>query len=161
MITKIRLFLKKTDLLLYAFEIFLGIILCTHFILGFTPTGSMEPTIKTCGFYLCTKRFDRDALDRGDIILFKGEDGKLIVKRVIGLPGETVAFFADVVWIDGVYLDERAYLPEGTPTRSAVPSFVVPEGCYFVLGDNRTVSVDSRIWADPYVSPETIKGKVI
>jgi signal peptidase I len=125
------------------------------------PTGSMEKTImpndKVIGWRLFTN------IKRGDIVIFpalkySGEDC-LYVKRVIGLPGETVEVHDGAVYINGEKLEED-YLPE-VIARDSGP-YEVPEGCYFLLGDNRNYSGDAREWTiNKYVSKKDIKAKVL
>jgi signal peptidase I len=140
------------------------------------PSGSMEPTLMGEG------RRDRVVVNRlaykwgdparGDIIVFEvpegepsiqvdGQEVKDLIKRVIGLPGETVELRDGDVYIDGEKLDEP-YLPDGTVTNAADPSratFVVPEDCVFVMGDNRSASRDARYWQHPCVPEGDIVGK--
>ena len=90
-----------------------------------------------------------------------GQQVKDLIKRVIGLPGETVELRDGKVFIDGEELDEP-YLPEGTRTDPADPSrdtFVVPDDCVFVMGDNRGASRDARYWQHPCVPEGDIVGK--
>lgn len=98
--------------------------------------------------------------ERGDIIFFKYPDDEeeIYVKRIIGLPGETVDIIDGKVYIDGALepLDEP-YLYE--EMLGSFGPYKVPEGEYFMLGDNRNVSVDSRFWDDKYVSRDQILGK--
>ena len=98
---------------------------------------------------------------RGDIVYVKNAstEEKLYVKRIIGMPGETVSFKDGYVYIDGQKLDEP-YIQEDVETNCD-KTFHVPEGCYLVLGDNRENSRDSRYWDDPYVKESDIKGKII
>lgn len=125
------------------------------------PTGSMEKTImiddKIIGnrlSYLFTSP------KRGDIVIFEFPDNPAedYVKRVIGLPGETISFDQGKVFVDGVELKE-SYIG-GVETLSDTKEFVIPQDHYFMLGDNRLDSKDSRFWEDPYVSKDAIKGKV-
>jgi signal peptidase I len=127
------------------------------------PSGSMVDTIvegdKVIGNRLAYLFSDPD---RGDIVIFQWPDDPTqdYVKRVIGLPGETVSFADNKVFIDGVELEEE--YTDGKPT---VPvgektEFEVPKGHYFMLGDNRTNSKDSREWDNPFVAKAAIRGKV-
>ncbi len=140
------------------------------------PSGSMEPTLMGEG------RRDRVVVnrlaytfgepERGDIIVFEVPDGepsitvdgqqvKDLIKRIIGLPGETVELRDGDVYIDGEKLDEP-YLPDGTRTEPARPdraTFVVPDDAVFVLGDNRGASRDARYWQKPWVPEDDIVGE--
>ncbi len=127
------------------------------------PTGSMEKTIMrkdgVVGFRLFSK------INRGDIVIFPAlkyvgdNDDCLYVKRVIGLPGETVEIHDRTVYINGNPLKED-YLPEEMSDQEWGP-YNVPEGCYFLLGDNRNGSKDARYWTlNKYVSEKDIKAVV-
>ncbi len=100
--------------------------------------------------------------ERYDVIIFKypDDESQLFIKRVIGLPGETVNIVDGKVYIDDseVPLDD-SFTPE-TPQGSFGP-YEVPEGCYFVLGDNRNWSRDSRFWDNTYVEFDQIVGKAV
>jgi signal peptidase I len=116
----------------------------------YIPSESMEPTLKPGDRVLVNKlSYDLHPIHRGDIVVFKrppGESGdpsiKDLIKRVIGLPGDTIEQRDGNVYINGVQLKEP-YLPAGTVTTS-LPVRVIPSGQYFVMGDNRTNSKDSR-----------------
>lgn len=122
------------------------------------PSGSMENTIMPGDRVITTRLSPRPiALRRGDIIVFKDPANWLanegathnsdrLIKRLIGLPGDTVecAGGGAPIVINGVPIDESAYLKPGVePSRSAF-SVTVPAGRLFVLGDNRANSADSR-----------------
>ena len=126
------------------------------------PSGSMENTIMTgsrmFGLRL-TYLFEEP--QRGDIVVFKYPDDESVsyVKRIIGLPGETVEIMQGVTYINGEALDEP-YLKE-TPAKRDYGPYVVPEGCYFMMGDNRNNSKDSRYWENTFVAKEKILGKAL
>ena len=100
--------------------------------------------------------------ERYDIIIFKypDDESQLFIKRLIGLPGETVEIRDGKVYIDGSSepLDDR-FVPE-TPTGNYGP-YTVPEDCYFMLGDNRENSRDSRYWDNTFVTFDEIVGKAV
>lgn len=117
---------------------------------------SMAPTLKP-GRLLLTRRLRRsEAVRRGDIVVVNSADlGRRVVKRVIGLPGETVVIDGLGVSIDGVPLAEP-YVPAH---GGAGGSFSVPGRAYLVLGDNRGRSSDSRSWRRPFVARSAIEGR--
>ena len=98
------------------------------------------------------------APQRGDVITFT-HDNEPLVKRVIGLPGETVSFNDGQVYIDGRLLNESGYIDSSIKTEST-KEFTVPSNCVFCLGDNREHSLDSRFWDNPYVPYSEINDKV-
>ena len=116
----------------------------------YIPSESMEPTLKPGDRVLVNKlSYDLHHIHRGDIVVFKrppAEAGnpaiKDLIKRVIGLPGETIEQRGGRVYINGQPLKE-SYLPAGTSTTN-LRRQVVPAGQYFVMGDNRSNSSDSR-----------------
>lgn len=133
----------------------------THFIIikAEVPTGSMESTIMV-GDRLIGNRLAYLFSDpkRGDIVIFKCPDNEeeTYIKRVIGLPGETIRIEDGVLYInDEVY--EEDYLNE--PMLGSYGPFTVPEGHYFMMGDNRNHSWDSRKWTNHYVAKNKIFGK--
>ena len=127
------------------------------------PSESMENTIMT-GDRIFGNRLAYLLGDpeRYDIVIFRypDDESQLFIKRVIGLPGETVEIIDGKVYIDGseTPLDD-SFTPE-TPTGNYGP-YTVPEGCYFMLGDNRNNSRDSRFWQNPYVEEDKILGKAV
>src|SRR5271167_3315623 len=131
----------------------------------FIPSGSMEPTLNIGDRILVDKlAYHLHGVDRGNIVVFRrpadencgGEPVADLVKRVIGLPGETISLTKGskgYVMINGKRLDET-WLPSsvqgmtfpgpaGPPYNLAKP-YVIPANHYFVMGDNRTDSCDSR-----------------
>lgn len=122
-------------------------------------SGSMENTIMT-GDRVLGLRFSYWFSDpqRGDIVIFKcpDDESKNYIKRIIGLPGDTIEIVEGQVYINGV-LWEEPYLRE-QPHGSFGP-YEVLEGHYFMMGDNRNNSKDSRFWNIKYVAKEKILGK--
>ena len=102
---------------------------------------------------------------RGDIVIFKSElqdengKNKLLIKRVIGLPGDKITINDGKVYINDKEYDE-SYLKDGYTTGS-VNNFRVPKGEYFVMGDNRVVSIDSRYSEVGCVKKDAIKGRAV
>jgi signal peptidase I len=116
----------------------------------FIPSDSMLPTLQQHDRVLVNKlSYSLHPVHRGDIVVFTHSPGfdpqfKDLIKRIIGLPGETVAGHGGHVYIDGHQLQEP-YLPPGTPT-SDFASRVLAAHTYWVMGDNRTNSTDSRVF---------------
>jgi signal peptidase I len=132
----------------------------------YIPSRSMAPTLEPGDRILVDEASDAS---RGDIVVVQNPDGPTagrvptIVKRVIGLPGETVVIDQDQVIIDGHPLSEP-YLADGTVTQSIGPHgcppsdpCVIPEGDMWLMGDNRGDSKDSRYFGP--VPESTIKGR--
>lgn len=127
------------------------------------PTGSMESTVMP-GDRIIVNRLAYQFSDpeRGDIIMFRFPDNEEEewLKRIVGLPGETLEIRDGRVYVDGSEeaLDESFLTVE--PTGNFGP-YVVPEGAYFVMGDNRENSWDSRYWENTFVKREAIIGKAV
>ena len=125
------------------------------------PTESMEPTIlagdRVIGFRL-SYLFSEP--QRGDIVIFRYPDDEkqYYVKRVVGLPGERVEVRNGHVYINGAN-EPLEGLAGGTETFGSFGPYDVPEDHYFVMGDNRNSSWDSRFWKNTYVPKENIVGK--
>lgn len=130
------------------------------------PTGSMNNTImegdRLIGFRL-SYLFSEPK--RGDIIIFKFPDdtSQKFVKRVIGLPGDIIEIKPEKdgvnVYVNGEKLNEP-YLKEEMKTDSNA-TFIVPNDSYFVMGDNRNDSKDSRFWKNTYVPKDYIIAKAV
>ena len=104
--------------------------------------------------------------ERGDIVvfMFPEDETKDFIKRVVGLPGDTVEVRNKTVYINGAALSEPytqhvdpTVLPHQIQPRDNLGPLTVPENSYFVMGDNRDQSLDSRFWG--YVRRDKIKGK--
>ena len=124
------------------------------------PSESMENTIMTGDrlIALRTAYWFQDP-KRGDIVVFRYPDNeeKLYIKRVIGTPGDTVEGKDGTVYVNGAELEEP-YIKE--EMSSDFGPYKVPEDSYFMLGDNRNSSIDSRFWKNTYVKKEKILGEV-
>ena len=141
------------------------------------PSSSMEPTLHCAepgdgceaGFSdrVLANRFIYHFKDpaRGDIVVFETPPaarvrcgaGGTFVKRLVGMPGERIAQREGAVFVDGKRLAE-AYLSRGRRGDGTFPERRIPDGEYFMLGDNRGQSCDSRVWGP--VPRENIIGEV-
>ncbi len=168
-------FKDKNKLLFYSIDfvetiivaLFLALLIKTYIIqVSVVPTGSMIPTLiggvdGTYNDRLFVNKFVYffKEPERGDIVVFKSphQDGKDYVKRCIGVPGDTIEIKQGIVFINGKELilvgveirkDYTFYGPE-----------IIPEKSYFMLGDNRSMSLDSRAWG--FVPKKDIIGKAL
>ncbi|MBD5541408.1 MAG: signal peptidase I [Lachnospiraceae bacterium] len=125
------------------------------------PSESMENTIMTGDRIIGSRLAYKTGIPhRYDIIIFRYPDDEsvLYIKRIIGLPGDTVYIINGKVYINGSEepLDD-SFTPE-VPVGNFGP-YQVPGNCYFVLGDNRNYSFDSRYWKNTFVREDQILGK--
>lgn len=167
-----RLLLEWVPLLIGAFIVAM-VVRMFVFQAYYIPSGSMIPTLEVRDRVLVNKlSYNFHDVNRGDIMVFKrpeGTDGTVddLIKRVIGLPGETLNFRNGNVYVDG-QLVEESYLQEQDSTFpiAGIPGCVpagtssectVPEGHVFVLGDNRRGSTDGRVFGP--IPTDTIVGR--
>lgn len=115
-----------------AITILAFILLKVFFLFGYVPTESMEPTLKKDSLILASRMYGE--LQVGDIIVFT-HDGSYLIKRIAAVGGDSVKHQGETL--------------------------IVPEGSFYVLGDNVNNSHDSRYWEDPFVSPKDVKAKLL
>lgn len=147
---------------IFAVAVLLATLVKTYLVQPYVvPTGSMLPTIQLRDFVLGNKLhywIDGET-KRGDIVVFEDPSGELplLIKRVVGLGGETIEFREGKVYIDGELLDEP--YTHGTKTEHQVYAtpLEIPEGWVFVMGDNRENSGDSRSFGP--VSEDILEGR--
>ena len=113
-------------------SLLLLVLMKTVLFLGYVPTESMEPTLKTGSLILGLRCCDD--LQNGDIIIFR-HDGSYLVKRIAACEGDSLIHQETEV--------------------------TVPENCFYVLGDNTDSSHDSRYWENPFVSYEDVMAKLL
>jgi signal peptidase I len=130
----------------------------------YIPSASMEPTLMVGDRIVVDKlSYHLHAVHRGDIIVFGRPPGENqpgvddLVKRVIGLPGETIASLYGRVFINNKPLAEP-WLPKGT-VSTGITTQKIPSNEYFVMGDNRSDSQDSRYFGP--ISGNLIVGRVV
>ncbi len=123
--------------------------------------SSMNPTLLDGERLITTPLHGK--LKRGDIVVIRRQDGHPIIKRIIGVPGDEVHIDFDrhLVYVNGELLEEP-YIKEPTESSFDVEFPVtVPEGCYFVMGDNRNKSDDSRHSTIGMIDRRNIFGKAV
>lgn len=161
--TNVNILTKKNMVLIMLFySILITMLLCfTNSVIGINRvvSGSMKNTFQINEYYLRNKvayKFRKEP-KRGEVIDFNCSED-LYVKRVIGLPNETVYIKDGVVYIDGEKLEEDYTI---NIDFNEYGPYKVPEDEYFVLGDNRLESNDSRFWDYHFVKKKDIRGKVL
>lgn len=122
----------------------------------YIPSSSMVPTLNEGDHLFVTKVYNLDNIKRGDILVFDSKElNDILIKRVIGLPGDVVTIVDGKVSVNNEELKEDYVVN----VDHNYGEFKVPEGKYFFLGDNRPVSYDSSKWINPYIDGDDIKAK--
>lgn len=166
--TKGRRFMRElcSYLIIVAAAVFIAVAVNKFVIINaHIPSTSMVPTLKVddrlIGFRLA---YLFSEPQRGDVVIFRhslSEDAEkeILVKRIIGLPGDKILIDDGSVFVNGEPLSED-YLAAPMNTLSTL-EFIVPEDSYFMMGDNRNVSYDSRMWQNTYVARDEIIAKAV
>jgi len=156
----------KTAIIAAVVAVILRIFVISAYRVG---SASMEDTLLEGDFLFVDQLFYGE-LEVGNIIVFKYPDNpeKDLIKRVVALPNDTVEIIDKKLYVNGKaaalpayskYIDSLRVLPKSLSFRDNFGSYVVPESMYFVMGDNRDDSRDSRFWGS--VPKEDIKGKAV
>lgn len=148
-----------------------GLVRTFAFQVFWIPSTSMVPTLDQGDRIVVEKLFFSPGdVHEGDIVVFShppldecgGSQEDDLVKRVIGLPGQTIYSSGNTIYINGKPLAEPylpSYDPLGRPIASKQHPYKVPPGDFYVMGDNRAISCDSRYWGP--ITGSSIVGKVI
>jgi signal peptidase I len=146
--------------------VLLALVIRTFVVQAFKiPSGSMLPTLQIGDHILVNKfLYYFRPIQRGEVIVFKfpQDESRDFIKRVIGLPGETLEIRGKQVLINGKPLDEPYAVYGDWPTqrlgeREQMGPIVIPPGRLFMMGDNRDHSMDSRVWG--FLDEHKVKGK--
>jgi signal peptidase I len=165
--------LTETAVMILVAVLLVGLVRTFAFQAFWIPSSSMVPTLGVYDRILVRKAFFswRDVRE-GDIVVFShppldncgGAQGGDLVKRVIALPGQTIYSSGNSIYVNGRLLAEP-YLPHDDPLGTPIPDasrqrpYRVPSGEFYMLGDNRAISCDSRYWGP--VKGSSIIGKVV
>lgn len=118
----------------------------TVLLVGVVPSSSMEPTIPEDSIILGNRLIGN--LGRGDIIVFR-HGGKILVKRIVAVGGDTVSLN-----------DQDGSFAVNQELATATRILIVPKDYFFVVGDNRQNSFDSRFWEEPFVGAKWVLARV-
>ena len=165
--------LAETAITILVVVLLAGLVRAFAFQTFWIPSSSMVPTLGVYDRVLVQKAFFtwRDVRE-GDIVVFShppldhcgGPQGGDLVKRVIALPGQTIYSSGNSIYVNGRLLAEP-YLPHNDPLGPPIPDassqhpYRVPPGEFYMLGDNRAISCDSRYWRP--IKGSSIIGKVV
>ena len=165
--------LAETGVMIAVVVLLAGLVRAFAFQAFWIPSASMVPTLSEYDRVLVQKAFFswRDVRE-GDIVVFShppldhcgGPQEGDLVKRVIALPGQTIYSSGNSIYVNGKLLSEP-YLPDGDPLGPPIPDasskhpYRVPPGEFYMLGDNRAISCDSRYWGP--IKGSSIVGKVV
>jgi len=134
----------------------------------YIPSSSMDPTLKRLDRILVNKlKYQIGQPQRWDVLVFRDpkDHAHNFIKRVVGLPGETLWIQDGEVYVDGVRQDKPDPLKSVFYTDvglwGTLEPVRIPDGCYFVLGDNSERSKDSRLWEGPFVPEADIVGEAV
>jgi signal peptidase I len=170
---RLRRALAETGIIILVAVLLAGLVRAFAFQTFWIPSASMVPTLGVYDRVLVQKAFfSWHDVHEGDIVVFShppldhcpGPQEGDLVKRVIALPGQTIYSSGNSIYIDGRQLAEP-YLPKPDPLGLAIPDasrqrpFRVPPGEFYVLGDNRGISCDSRYWGP--IKGSSIVGQVV
>lgn len=173
---------KKKDIISFFTPIVIAVVIASLlkflvFANAVVPTGSMLNTIQMKDRVIASRlAYINDDPERYDVIIFEYPDWKIdpnfpkdkktyFVKRIVGLPGETVQVVEGIVYVtkttgETIQLDD-SFVTNDLPAVGDYGPYEVPADSYFVMGDNRNHSDDSRFWTNKYVQKDKILGKVL
>ncbi|HUU70676.1 MAG TPA: signal peptidase I [Planctomycetota bacterium] len=134
----------------------------------YIPSSSMEPTLKRLDRILVNKlKYRIERPQRWDVLVFKDpqDHRRNFIKRIVGLPGETLSIQDGEIYVNGVRQEKPDPLKSIFYTDigrwGTLEPVHIPDGCYFVLGDNSERSLDSRLWKGPFVTEAEIVGEAV
>ena len=161
----VKKFKPWKSFMLYVMTILIFFLILNTFIFNAViPSSSMEKTINPNDRVIGLKSaYWFSDVERKDIVIFNSaEEGRYLVKRVIGLPGDKIEINDGCVYVNGEKLNEDYLKQQDVTSNGTIKEpFIVPDDCYFMLGDNRLNSLDARYWENKFISKKDIIAKVI